>query len=437
MSRAPGKLLIRGGHVSDPASGVVGTRDVLVDRGRIAAVADRIDADSRLEATLVDARGRWVVPGLIDMHVHFREPGFEEDETIETGSACALFGGFTTVACMANTRPPIDDPVRLARVVETARRSRIRILPVSAVTRGLLGEELVDFEAQARAGAIAFSDDGKPVFREDLLERALERAAPLHRPIIQHSEVPELFTGGCMHEGMVSRRLGVKGIPSRAEWAMIERDIGVLARLGSGVGHLHVAHVSTADSVERIRSAKARGLHVSAEVTPHHLTLTDRRLDDSDANFKMNPPLREEADMQALRAALADGTIDCVASDHAPHAPAKKARGLAQAPFGVIGLESTVPVILTHLVHAGHLSKEDFVRRLSLRPAEILGIEGGRLSPGDRADVTILDPEAPRTIRPHEMHSKSRNCPFFGDALRGRVEWVVAAGVLHDVRPRS
>ncbi|MBI1853707.1 MAG: dihydroorotase [Planctomycetes bacterium] len=433
--RPTSTFLLSGGRVIDPAAGIDGVRDVLVENGTIQAIANQVEVPAGWRGVTYDARGWWIVPGLFDMHVHFREPGFEEDETIETGSRCALHGGFTGVACMANTNPTIDEPDVTSRVVAASRRAPIDVHPVSAVTRGLRGETLVDFEAQARAGAIAFSDDGKPVANEAHMRAALERAGSLGRIVIQHAEVPSLFTGGCMHAGSVSAQLGVRGIPSEAEWGMVERDIAILDSLARGRARLHVAHVSTAGSVDRIRRAKARGLAVTAEVTPHHLTLTHERLAGADPNFKMNPPLREDADVLAVREGLVDGTIDCIASDHAPHSPAKKARGLETAPFGVIGLESTVPVVLTHLVHRGILDASDFVRRLSTRPREILfGSDDGRLRVGAKASIAAIDPDAPVVIAQQALHSKSRNCPFVGEPLRGRVVLVASRGVLHDLR---
>jgi dihydroorotase len=441
LSEERASVLVAGGRVIDPASKLDGVRDVLIERGRIQAIANRVEPPTGWRGVVVDATGSWVVPGLFDMHVHFREPGFEEDETIETGALGALHGGFTGVACMANTNPTIDEPAVTARVVASSRRAPVAVYPISAVTRGLRGETLVDFEAQVAAGAVAFSDDGKPVAGEATMRAALERAGALGRVVIQHAEVPALFEGGCMHEGSVSARLGVRGIPSEAEWGMVERDLGILASLPRGSARLHVAHVSTAGSVERIRRAKARGLEVTAEVTPHHLVFTHERLASADPNFKMNPPLREDADVAAVREALADGTIDCIASDHAPHSPAKKARGLERAPFGVIGLESTVPVVLTHLVHPGILSPSDFVRRIASKPREILlGADAAAracVRVGAEAELAVLDPEAPVVIAPEALQSKSRNCPFAGEPLRGRVTHVVFRGRLHDLRARG
>jgi dihydroorotase len=331
---------------------------------------------------------------------------------------------------MANTSPVNDRPEITRWILDRAsEEGKARVYPISCITRGMAGEELVDFEAQRTAGAIAFSDDGRPVSSDRVMEAALRRAADIQAVIVSHCEVPELAEGGCMHRGEVSRALGVKGIPREAEWRMVERDALLSRKTG---GRMHICHVSVRESVEVLRRAKAEGAPVTAEVAPHHLTLTDEMLRDRDPVYKMNPPLRTPDDVEACLEGLVDGTIDAIASDHAPHADRLKARGLEKAPFGIIGLESTLPVVITDLVRAGRLSLERCVEALTAHPATVLGLPGGRLFEGGPADLSILDLDEERRLDAAAFRSKSRNCPWDGRPLRGRAVAVLVAGRIFD-----
>ena len=418
-------LAISGGRVLDPACALDVVGDVLIDAGRIVGVAAR-GTGPQARAT-VDATGLWVTPGLIDMHVHLREPGGEHKETIASGVAAALAGGFTAVAAMANTSP-VNDSVEVTRWIR-ARADEVglaRVLPVAAVTKGLAGEELTDFAALRRAGAVAFSDDGVPVVDGELMRRALVAAREIGAPVIAHAEDPELTAGGVMHAGPVAERLGLRGIAAAAEERMIARDCALA--LASG-GRLHVAHVSTAAGIEHVRRARAARADVSAEAAPHHFTLDEEAVARHGALAKMNPPLRTREDVVALRAALADGTIEVIASDHAPHHADEKARGMQEAPFGIVGLETTVGLTLA-CVHAGALSAQAAVRALTLGPARVLGIAAGQLARGANADVSLLDPDMRWTVDPATFRSRSRNTPFAGAELRGRAIGVCLGGRL-------
>jgi len=420
---------IRGGRLFDPGLGVDRIGDILVADGRIVEVGEIPEATApRIGNSVVrlEAAGAWVVPGLVDIHVHFREPGFEESETIATGSRSAVAGGFTSVCCMANTRPPNDRPEITREILARAEaEGKTRVYPVSCVTEAMEGERLVDFEAQLAAGAVAFSDDGRPVASERTMEEALRQAAALGAVILSHCEVPELVEGGCMHRGDVSRALGVRGIPREAEWRMVERDARLSLETG---GRMHICHVSVRESVDAIRRAKAEGATVTAEVAPHHLTLTDACLQGRDPVYKMNPPLRTPDDVEACLEGLLDGTIDAIASDHAPHNARLKGRGLEAAPFGVIGLESTLAVLLTDLVGPGRIGLDRAVAALTWAPASLLGLPGGRLAPGHPGDVVVIDPEATGVVDASRFRSRSRNCPWNGKPIRGRVLATVVGG---------
>jgi dihydroorotase len=416
-------LAISGGRVLDPARDFDAIGDLLIDAGRIVGIATP-GAGPRARAT-VDATGLWVTPGLIDMHVHLREPGGEHKETIASGVAAALAGGFTAVAAMANTTP-VNDSVEVTRWIR-ARAEEIglaRVLPVAAVTKGLAGEELTDFPALRQAGAVAFSDDGVPVIDGELMRRALTAARDIGAPIIAHAEDPDLAAGGVMHAGPVAQRLGLRGIVAIAEERMIARDCALALATG---GRLHVAHVSTAAGIEHVRRARAARASVSAEATPHHFTLDEEAVARRGALAKMNPPLRSREDVAALRAALADGTIEVIASDHAPHHAEEKARGMEEAPFGIVGLETAVGLTLA-CVHAGALSPQAAVRALTVGPARVLGIAAGRLVRGASADVSLLDPDVRWTVDPTVFRSRGRNTPFAGAELRGRAAGVCLGG---------
>ena len=419
-------LLIQGARAFDPAQELDAVRDVLISGERIVRVEERIDPDATDKAgEVVAGEGLLLVPGLIDIHVHLREPGGEHKETIETGCRAAAAGGFAAVLCMPNTSPVNDDPSVTRYILERAARAcGVKVLPVASITRGLQGERLTDFEALKEAGAVSISDDGRPVSDGRLMKEALERAGRMGLPVIAHCEDSGLAAGGAIHEGEVSRALNVRGIPASAEDTMVARDVALAERTGA---HLHIAHVSTADSVRIIREAKERGAPVSAEATPHHFTLSDRAVRVSGADAKMNPPLRGGDHVGALREALRDGTIDAIASDHAPHSPEEKAAGLIEAPFGVIGLETTLPLTMK-LVHDRIISLSRAITLLAVNPYRIAGIARPSIRPGSPADLTLIDMDAPVSVDPDRFCSKSRNTPFRGWTLKGRAVLTVVSG---------
>lgn len=408
-------ILLRGGRIVDPARGLDTQADILVDGGRIAAVGPGLRAPA---ARAVDLTGLVVVPGLIDLHAHLREPGDEAKETILTGSRAAVRGGFTTVCAMPNTRPVNDRRETMERVLAEARRAGLaNVLPIAAVTRGSGGTELVDMAGLAAAGAVAFSDDGRPVTDSRIMRRALEAAAAAGRFVDDHGEDRALAEGGVVNEGPASARLGLAGIPAAAEDVMTARDIILAEATGTRV---HIAHLSTAGGVRLVGEAKARGVRVSAEATPHHLLLTDDDIPSPDTNYKMNPPLRSAADRAALVEGLRTGVVDAVATDHAPHTAAEKARGFADAPFGIVGLETAVPLVLGRLVRPGAITLARFVELLSAGPARLLGLAAkGRIEPGADADLTVLDLDRPVTVDKNRFESKGRNTPFDGWKLIG------------------
>lgn len=409
------KLIIRNGRVLDPASESDAGADILVEDGRIRAVGPRLKAE---DAAVVDASGLVVAPGFIDMHVHLREPGQEHKETIESGTRAAARGGFTSVCAMPNTSPVHDRPEITRLIRERASRHEYaRVFPIAAVSAGLAGARLTDMAALAAAGAVAFSDDGRCVRDSGLMRRALETARDLGFLVIDHCEDQALTGGAVMNEGPVSRRLGLPGWPAAAEDIMIARDIILAEALGARV---HIAHLSTAGGVRLVREAKARGVAVSAEATPHHLLLTDVTLSARDARFKINPPLRSAADVEALMAAAADGTVDVFATDHAPHTAAEKASGLEKAPFGIVGLETAVPLLLDRLVRPGLIPLARFVAMWTSAPARLLGrADLGRIMPGAAADLTLLDLDRELIVDSAAFLSKGRNTPFDGWALHG------------------
>jgi dihydroorotase len=407
-------LVIKNGRVVDPANGVDGVQDVLVVDGAITRVGPSLAADG---ARVIDARGRVVCPGFIDIHVHLREPGFEYKETVATGTRAAAAGGFTAVAAMANTNPVNDNGAVTDYILAKARREGlVRVHPIGAVTRNLAGKELAELAELADAGCVAFSDDGKCVMNANLYRRAMEYTLPFGTPIISHAEDLNLARGGSMHEGVVSTELGISAAPAAAEEVMVARDI-LLAELTGA--HVHIAHLSTAGSVRLVRDAKARGLAITAEVTPHHLVLTDEAVRSFDSNLKMAPPLRSKRDVEVLVEALADGTIDCIATDHAPHALSEKEGEFDAAAFGIVGLETAVGLMLDRLVAAGRLSLPTLIARMSSDPARVLGLPGGRLTPGAPADITILEVTGERTLDPTRFLGRSRNTPFGGWTVTG------------------
>ena len=380
-----------------------------------------------------DVRGGVVAPGLVDVHVHLREPGNEDVETIASGTRAAAAGGFTAVCAMPNTDPVTDNQAAVGFIVRQAALAGLtRVYPIGAISVGQKGEQLSEFGEMVGAGAVAVSDDGKPVVSSHLMRTALEYARTFDIPVADHCEEPTLASGGVMHEGLVAARLGLKGIPAAAEEIMVERDI-LLAQLTGA--HVHLCHVSTRGSVDLIRRAKEQGIRVTAEVTPHHLTLTDGACEGYDTHAKMNPPLREAADVAALRAALKEGVIDCVASDHAPHAYDAKEAAFDDAPFGIIGLETAFAVAYTELVESGLFTLPELIARMSTAPAKLLGLAGGTLGPAAPADVVVLDVTARWKVDPTLFFSKSRNTPFAGRALAGRAALTVVGGkVVHEAK---
>lgn len=429
-------LVIRGGRVIDPAAGLDGGADVLVRGGLIAGVgAPGLPESPDLD--IIEAEGRIVCPGFVDLHTHLRFPGFPEKETMTSGTAAAAAGGFTTVCAMANTDPVVDDVDTLAFVLDAARReARVRVRQLASVSRSLQGRALTDFYALAAAGAVAFSDDGKPVWDAEIMRSALRASADLGRPVSVHEEDPSVVRGGVANAGIFARRHNLPEWPCAGEASLVARDLALLEETG---GRLHVAHVSCAETVDLLRAARARGLSVTAEATPHHLRLTDRLLDGDPALSlppahpctKVNPPLRSERDVAALVGALADGTIDAVATDHAPHTSADKAGPFAAAAFGFSAIETALPLLLD-LVRDGRLELVTLVDRLTAGPARAFGLRAGTLSPGAPADLCILDPDEPWTVRPDSLRSMGKNTPLLGATLRGRVTHTIVGGrVVH------
>ena len=417
-------VLLRRGRVIDPARGLDEVADVLMQDGKIVATGAGFGTPDGAEVH--DVAGQVVAPGLVDVHVHLREPGNEDEETVASGARAAVAGGFTAVCAMPNTDPVTDNQAAVGFIVrQSVRAGLARVYPIGAVSVGQRGEQLAEFGEMVGAGAVAVSDDGKPVASGHLMRTALEYARTFDIPVADHCEEPSLAAGGAMHEGLVSARLGLKGIPAAAEEIMVARDILLAGLTG---GHVHLCHVSTRGSVDLIRRAKERGLRVSAEVTPHHLTLTDAACERYDTHAKMNPPLREPADVEALRLALRDGVIDCVASDHAPHAYDEKEAAFDDAPFGIIGLETAFGVAHTDLVRAGTLTLPVLIGRMSTTPAALFHLPGGTLAPGTAADVCVLDVSTPWTVRPQSFHSKSRNTPFADRELVGRAVLTFVGG---------
>ncbi len=422
MSERP--ILIRGGRVIDPSRGADGRADVLLADGTIAAVGLNIPAPEG--ARVVEAAGRVVAPGFIDLHVHLREPGQEDLETVASGAMAAAAGGFTAVCAMPNTDPVTDNQAAVGFIVRQAMRAgRARVYPIGALSMGQKGELLTEFGELIGAGAVAVSDDGRPVASSHLMRTALEYAQVFGIPVADHCEDPTLSHGGAMHEGLVSTRLGLKGIPAAAEEIHVARDV-LLAELTGG--HVHLCHMSTRGSVELIRRAKDKGLRVTAEATPHHFALTQERVEGYDTNAKMNPPLREEADRDAIREALRDGTIDVIATDHAPHHYDAKEREFDLAPNGILGLETALGLAIRELVEPGLLSLPRLVELMSTVPARTFRLPGGTLATGAPADVVVFDPAARWTVDPAAFFSKSRNTPFGGAELVGRADLTIVGG---------
>jgi dihydroorotase len=419
------RLLLKGGRVVDPSQGIDRALDVLLVDGKVEKLAARVPARG---AEVIDADGLVVCPGFIDIHTHLREPGREDKETIASGTRAAAAGGFTAVCAMPNTHP-VNDTAGITRaIVEKARaEGAVRVYPIGAITRGQKGEELAEFGDLQEAGCVAFSDDGRPVASARMMRRALEYAQTFGLVLIDHCEEPTLAEKACMNEGPVATLLGLRGVPAAGEAIMVERDV-LLAELTGG--RVHIAHLSAAASVDAVRRGKARGVKVTAEVTPHHLFLTDAAVRETsyDTNTKMNPPLRSESDRVAVLAGLRDGTIDCIATDHAPHTVDDKQVEYDQAAFGIVGLETAVPLCLDRLVGAGLVELQQLVAQLSTHPARVLGLPGGTLAPGSPADVTLLDLAKRRTVDATRFESRSRNTPFGGWTLRGWPALTIVGG---------
>ena len=420
-------LLIQGGHVIDPGR-INGIADVLIEQGKIAAVGANLTAQGKGKngsVQIIDARHKLVLPGFVDLHVHFREPGFEYKETIKSGTAAAAAGGFTSVCCMPNTQPVNDSQAITEFILEKARiAGNARVYPVGAITKGSEGKELAEIGDLRRAGCVAISDDGQPVMNSLVMRRAMEYALAFDLPVIDHCEDLHLSEGGCMNEGVVSTQLGLQGVPAAAEDVMVSRNLALAELTGA---RLHLAHLSTAGSVRLVREAKARGIRVTAEACPHHFTLTEEAVRGFNTLAKMNPPLRAWDDVQAIKEGLRDGTIDVIATDHAPHATQEKLQDFAAAPNGIVGLETALSLTLV-LVEEGVLTLESAVAKLTKAPARAFSLNAGTLASGVDADVVIVDPQETWEIDPSRFRSKSRNTPFAGWKVKGRVHATLLGG---------
>lgn len=415
--------LIQGGRVVSPKNGLDGIYDLLIDGGVIKAIASSLPEEGVGE--VINARGRLVLPGFIDMHVHLRDPGQTYKEDILTGCEAAAAGGVTSVACMPNTQPPADSAEVISYIREKAQRAKARVYPVACITRGMAGEALSDMSSLRSAGAVAVSDDGRPVANARVMLEGMQRAARLGLPIISHCEDLNLIAGGIIHKGDVSRTLGVPGMDRASEDSITAREICLADSAGAPI---HIAHVSTKGAAELIRNAKCRGIKVTCETAPHYFILDHEKLLSRDADYRMNPPLREQSDIRAILSAIADGTIDCIITDHAPHAKEEKADFL-RAPNGVVGLETSFAACYTHLCKAGVISLRRLVELMCVNPARILKIPGGSLEEGGPADIAIADPDLTWTVDPEKLHSKSKNTVFKGMTFTGRVVRTICRGV--------
>ena len=416
-------ILIKGGRIIDPASNTDTTGDVLLSAGKVAQIGGKISADG---ADTLEATGLIVAPGLIDIHVHFREPGDEGEETIATGSAAAVAGGFTSVACMPNTKPALDDEASIEFVCHQAALARqCNVYPIGAITKGREGDELAEIGQMVRSGAVAFSDDGAGVQSTAVMFRAMQYMSMFDQAIIQHCEEEALSAGGVMNSGLSATRLGLPGIPPIAEEMMIQRDLSLVRVTGA---RYHVAHVSTLGAVEMVRRAKQEGLPITAEVCPHHLLLTEEACETFDTNYKMNPPLRTQADVEACLAAITDGTIDCLVTDHAPHGIQEKELEFLDAPFGIVGLECALPLYVKAMIESKRMDWPTLIERMTVAPARVLSLEKGTLGVGGDADVVLIDPEMKWAIDVKQFRSKSRNCPFDCWNVTGRAVTTIVGG---------
>jgi dihydroorotase len=420
-------IILKGGRVVDPANGRDGEFDVLIENGAIARIGRNLPVEG---ADVFEIKRGWVVaPGLVDFHVHLREPGQEHKETIASGTASAVAGGFTAVACMPNTEP-VNDHAGITEFIlkKAAEAGLARVYPIGAVSIGSKGDQLAELGEQKTAGCVAFTDDGRPVATALLMRRALEYARMLGVPIVNHCEDPSLKGDGVAHEGYVASQLGLRGIPGEAESIMVERDVSLAELTGA---HVHIAHMSAHQSLRAVRAGKERGVHVTCEVAPHHFTLTDDSLDGTvkyDTNFKMNPPLRAAADRDAMLDGIVDGSVDVIATDHAPHHIDEKMVEFDRAPFGIVGLETAVPIVFDRLVHAGRISLKRMIELMSVNPARLMNVRGGRLDEGSPADITVLAPDLSTTIEAGKLVSKSKNTPFDRWRLTGGVAATIVGG---------
>lgn len=417
-----GKILIRHARIVNPLQKCDIVSDILISDGIIIEIGNEINA----QASIVEAEGLLAFPGIIDIHVHLRDPGQTYKEDILTGCEAAVAGGVTSLLCMPNTNPTVDSPEVIRYILEKAKNAKARVYPAAAITKGLSSRELCDYHALKEAGAVAVTDDGRPVETEEMMEAGMRAAGREGLFVTSHCEVLPLVAGGIINEGKVSRRLGVKGMPRKSENLATAREIAIAERTGCAV---HIAHVSTKEACECIRVAKERGVRVTAETAPHYFTLTEEKLLKKDANYRMNPPLRTVEDREAILRAIADGTIDVIATDHAPHSEEDKA-DFIHAPNGIVGLETSLALAHTMLVKTGRITMERLIEMMSSTPARLLNIPGGTLAPGSPADLVLFDPQEEWTVRAEELHSKSRNTPFGGMKLTGRVRATICRGEL-------
>ncbi len=416
------KTVIKNGRLLNPATNTDELLDILIEDDKIL----KIEKDIKEEAEIIDAKGCWVTPGLIDVHVHLREPGFEHKETIATGTRSAAMGGFTTVCCMPNTSPVIDNEILVEYIkLKTAREGVVNVLPIGSITRGQLGEELSNIGKMVEAGACAISEDGKSVDNAALMKTALKYAKMFNIPVLSHCEDRKLVGSGQMNASEFSQMLGLKGISNDSEEVFVSRDIILAESVGA---KLHLCHLSTKGSVELLRSAKARGANVTAEVCPHHFALTEKAVEGYDTNAKMNPPLRSEKDVEAIKKALGDGTIEIIATDHAPHHIDEKNCEFDLAANGIVGLETAVPLCITELVETKIITPIELIRKLTENPAKMLGIDKGNIEVGKIADITIIDPNATYEIEVNKFQSKGKNSPFGGRKVSGKVLYTIVAG---------
>lgn len=419
------KILIKGGRVIDPRNNIDEVTDIFIDKGVISEIGTDHDLDG-LEITVIDATGKIVAPGLVDMHCHLREPGFEYKEDIESGTKSAAMGGFTSIACMPNTKPVIDNEAVVEFIKSKAEKvGSVNVYPIGAISKGLEGKELAEIGEMKFAGVVAISDDGRPVVESGLMRRALEYASMFDLTVISHCEDMGLVGGGSMNEGYVSTALGLKGITRAAEEVMVSRDIIIAEATNTSV---HIAHVSTRGSVELVRQAKKRGVKVTCETCPHYFTLTDKACEGFNTNAKMNPPLRTDDDVEAVKEGLKDGTIDAIATDHAPHHIDEKQCEFAMANNGIVGFETALGLGMTYLVKSGVLTVNELIEKMSANPADILGLNKGSLSVGRPADIVIIDSDTEYTVNVNEFQSKSKNSPYDGFKLCGKADYTIVNG---------